>query len=36
MAPSGFGAFSGDLLTGNFGDGRINAFDPSTTPLRLT
>ena len=28
LAPEGFGAFSGDLLIGNFGDGRINAFDP--------
>jgi hypothetical protein len=28
LAPSGFGAFSGSLLIGNFGDGRINAFDP--------
>ena len=26
MAPSDFGAFSGDLLVGNFGDGRILAF----------
>ncbi|HKR55376.1 MAG TPA: TIGR03118 family protein [Gemmatimonadales bacterium] len=26
MAPSDFGKFSGDLLIGNFGDGRINAF----------
>ena len=26
MAPSNFGKFSGDLLVGNFGDGRINAF----------
>lgn len=26
-APAGFGAFSGKLLAGNFGDGRINAFD---------
>ena len=25
-APSDFGKFSGDLLVGNFGDGRINAF----------
>ena len=25
-APAGFGQFSGDLLVGNFGDGRINAF----------
>jgi uncharacterized protein (TIGR03118 family) len=28
LAPSSFGAFGGDLLIGNFGDGRINAFDP--------
>jgi uncharacterized protein (TIGR03118 family) len=29
MAPSsGFGRFSGDLLVGNFGDGRINAYEP--------
>jgi uncharacterized protein (TIGR03118 family) len=27
MAPAGFGAFGGDLLVGNFGDGTINAFD---------
>jgi uncharacterized protein (TIGR03118 family) len=27
---SGFGRFSGDLLVGNFGDGRINAYDPRT------
>jgi uncharacterized protein (TIGR03118 family) len=26
MAPAGFGKFSGDLLVGNFGDGRIHAF----------
>jgi uncharacterized protein (TIGR03118 family) len=25
-APAGFGQFSGDLLVGNFGDGRIHAF----------
>jgi uncharacterized protein (TIGR03118 family) len=31
LAPSsGFGRFSGDLLVGNFGDGRIHAFDPTT------
>ncbi|MGH9621473.1 MAG: TIGR03118 family protein [Bryobacteraceae bacterium] len=30
VAPSGFGAFSGDLLVGNFGDGMINAFDSDT------
>jgi uncharacterized protein (TIGR03118 family) len=26
MAPAGFGKFSGDLLVGNLGDGRIHAF----------
>ena len=30
MAPSTFGAFGGDILVGNFGDGRINAYDPTT------
>ena len=30
LAPSDFGAFSGDLLVGNFGDGRINAYDAGT------
>jgi len=30
LAPANFGRFSGDLLVGNFGDGRINAFDPAT------
>lgn len=30
MAPSTFGAFSNDLLVGNFGDGHINAFNPTT------
>jgi len=30
MAPAGFGPFGGDLLVGNFGDGRINVFDPNT------
>jgi len=33
MAPSGWGAFSGALLVGNFGDGKINAFDPKTGNL---
>jgi uncharacterized protein (TIGR03118 family) len=28
MAPASFGQFAGDLLVGNFGDGRINIFDP--------
>ena len=27
LAPDGFGEFGGDLLVGNFGDGRIHAFD---------
>jgi uncharacterized protein (TIGR03118 family) len=30
LAPAGFGQFSGDLLVGNFKDGHINAFDPTT------
>ena len=30
LAPAGFGPFSGDLLVGNFGDGRINAYNTST------
>lgn len=30
LAPSSFGSFANDLLVGNFGDGRINAFDPAT------
>jgi uncharacterized protein (TIGR03118 family) len=38
IAPSSFGAFAGDLLVGNFGDGTINAFDLSKNsyvgPLR--
>jgi uncharacterized protein (TIGR03118 family) len=29
-APSGFGKFGGDMLVGNFGDGTINVFDPTT------
>jgi hypothetical protein len=31
IAPSGFGSLAGDLLVGNFGDGRINIFsaDPN-------
>src|SRR4029077_6153627 len=27
MAPVGFGSLAGDLLVGNNGDGKINAFD---------
>jgi uncharacterized protein (TIGR03118 family) len=34
LAPGNFGKFSGDLLVGNFGDGRINAFDPTTGKFR--
>jgi uncharacterized protein (TIGR03118 family) len=30
IAPPGFGQFAGDLLVGNFGDGRISAYDPVT------
>jgi uncharacterized protein (TIGR03118 family) len=33
LAPAGFGDFGGALLVGNFGDGRINAFDPATGSL---
>jgi uncharacterized protein (TIGR03118 family) len=28
LAPDNFGRFSGDLLVGNFGNGRINAYRP--------
>jgi uncharacterized protein (TIGR03118 family) len=30
LAPASFGAFGGDLLVGNFGDGAIHAYDPVT------
>ena len=30
LAPTTFGAFGGDILVGNFGNGRINAYDPTT------
>jgi hypothetical protein len=30
IAPAGFGIFGGDLLVGNFGDGIINAYNPTT------
>jgi uncharacterized protein (TIGR03118 family) len=36
MAPADFGELSNDLLIGNFGDGRINAFDPLTGALEGT
>ncbi|HZJ45456.1 MAG TPA: TIGR03118 family protein [Pyrinomonadaceae bacterium] len=29
LAPADFGRFSGDLLVGNFGNGRIHVFDPT-------
>src|ERR1700751_5366014 len=29
LAPATFGAFGGDILVGNFGNGRINAYDPT-------
>ena len=31
IAPPGFGDFANDLLVGNFGDGKINVFDPGTS-----
>ena len=34
LAPSDFGEFSGDLLVGNFGDGRINAYDAQSGVYR--
>jgi uncharacterized protein (TIGR03118 family) len=30
IAPAGFGTIGGMLLVGNFGDGKINVFDPNT------
>jgi len=40
LAPGDFGPFGGKLLVGNFGDGRINAFEPTTGaflgPLKRT
>ena len=30
VAPTGFGGLDGSLLVGNFGDGKINAFDINT------
>ena len=29
LAPASFGQFGGDILIGNFGDGRINAYNPA-------
>lgn len=33
VAPASFAPFGGDLLVGNLGDGKINAFDPNTGNL---
>jgi uncharacterized protein (TIGR03118 family) len=33
LASSNFGAFSNSLLVGNFGDGTVNSYDPSTGAL---
>jgi len=33
LAPAGFGSFSNDLLVGNFGDGVINVYDPTSFTL---
>ena len=33
LAPKDFGALSNDLLVGNFGDGKINAYDPAAGTL---
>jgi uncharacterized protein (TIGR03118 family) len=30
LAPPTFGAFGGDILVGNFGNGRINVYDPTS------
>jgi uncharacterized protein (TIGR03118 family) len=34
MAPANFGSFSDKLLVANFGDGKINAYDPSSGKLK--
>jgi len=36
IAPAGFGDFANDLLVGNFGDGAINVFNPTTGALIST
>jgi len=36
IAPRHFGRFTGDRLVGNFGDGRIHAFDPHSGRLQGT
>ncbi len=35
VAPASFSAFAGDLLVGNFGDGRINVYSIGATPTFL-
>lgn len=35
VAPAGFGRFSNDLLVGDFGDGRINAYRPTPGGYRF-
>jgi len=30
LAPAGFGKFSNRLIVGNFGDGRLDAYDPAS------
>ena len=34
LAPADFGDLSNDVLIGNFGDGRISAFDPATNEFK--
>ena len=34
MAPAGFGSVAGNILIGNFGDGRIGAYDATTGTFR--
>jgi uncharacterized protein (TIGR03118 family) len=36
VAPQGFGDLGGDLLVGNFGDGRINAYNPRSGEFEST
>jgi uncharacterized protein (TIGR03118 family) len=36
LAPANFGKFSNMLLVGNFGDGKINVFDPASGALQGT
>jgi uncharacterized protein (TIGR03118 family) len=36
IAPQDFGPLAGSLLVGNFGDGLINAFDPTTGEFQGT